>query len=202
MTQAACGFASVATEAGPLTPAAASLHRIVSALAQRVAATDAPQALEHADQGAAFLDGRFHYTADQHRLERESPDWIIGRDLFRGQPGFSERVHKIIGVVEAVSLVNWMGWDWAPVLLRPIVRLQAGGTHRTTEYDRCCQEVAQKQLLRLARRRPPGNQSLGEEDPAGFFERALLWAESNPEARMELVAEALVGGVTLEDAIA
>ena len=77
--------------------------------------------------------------------------------LSAGLEGVTGDVHKVVAAVEAVSMLQWIGWEWAPLILRPVVRLQASGVHALDEYDRCLQEVEGKELLRLARRRPERN---------------------------------------------
>ncbi len=119
--------------------------------------------------------------------------------LSAGLEGVTGDIHKVVAVVEAVSLLSWIGWEWAPVVLRPVVRVQASGTHSLGEYDRCLREVEGRELLRLARRRPPGQPALGERDPGAFLARALEWAEHSPEDRRTLVATLLAEGTPLED---
>ncbi len=119
--------------------------------------------------------------------------------LSAGLEGVTGDVHKVVAAVEAVSMLQWIGWEWAPLILRPVVRLQASGVHALDEYDRGLQEVAGQELLRLARRRPPGQPALGERDAGGFLARALEWAEAEPHDRLRLVSENLRAGVPLED---
>lgn len=119
--------------------------------------------------------------------------------LSAGLEGVTEEVHKVVSVVETIALLQWSGWEWAPVLLRPVVRQQAWGRHRPAEYDRCCQVVADRQLLRLTRRRAPGVESLGEKDAPGLLERALEWAEADPDTRLNRTGAWLAEGIPLED---
>lgn len=119
--------------------------------------------------------------------------------LSAGLEGVTRDAHKVISVVEGAAALSWLGWEWAPLVLRPVVRLQASGAHELDEYRRCLDEVQRLELLSSARRRPPGPPSYGEQDPQGFFQRAVAWAEGTPDERRAQVSAALREERTLED---
>jgi hypothetical protein len=142
-----------------------------------------------------WADHRFAWLV--RNLEKEQ---VIDLLLSSGLEGVTWGAHKVIGVVEVVALLQALGWNWAPTWLRPIVRHQAGASGGRAEYDQCREWVAQYELLRRARRRPPGHPSWGERDAAGFLQQAVQWAESEPRERAALVAGHLAEGIGLEDA--
>lgn len=45
-----------------------------------------------------LLDGIFHFTSPIEKLKRESPDWIIARNVFNTE-ALSETSHKIMGAL-------------------------------------------------------------------------------------------------------
>ena len=106
----------------------------------------------------------------------------------------------LLGAVEALTALQQIGWEWGPVLLRPVVRQQATPKVRSDLYDRACREIASRQLLRRVRRRTPGVPSLGETEPQEFLERSLAWSQAEPVGRMEQMADMLAHGISLEDA--
>ncbi len=116
-----------------------------------------------------------------------------------GLEALSGQVDSLSAAVEALGLLQRLGWEWGAQVLRPIVRQQASAGPRSKLYERACSEVADRALLRTARRRSPGAPSLGETDPSGFLDRALEWCGETPEGRMIRAATALEMGVTLED---
>lgn len=134
---------------------------------------------------------------------------LLARDLEKGPlldlvfsaglEGVTREVHKVVGVVEGTALLQWLGWDWSSVVLRPVVRHQSSGSHGMEEYERCRAEVEGRDLFRAARRRPPGQPSLGERDARAFFREAESWAEGDGDQRRLQLADALAQGQTLED---
>ncbi|MEZ4649212.1 MAG: hypothetical protein R3E97_10620 [Candidatus Eisenbacteria bacterium] len=106
----------------------------------------------------------------------------------------------LLGAVEALTALQQIGWEWGPILLRPVVRQQASPAGRSDLYDRACREIATRQLLRRVRRRTPGVPSLGETEPQEFLERSLAWSQAEPVGRMEQMADMLARGISLEDA--
>jgi hypothetical protein len=141
-----------------------------------------------------WADHRFAWLV--RNLEKEQ---IVDLLFSAGLEGVTGGSHKITSVVEVVSLLQGIGWEWAPLWLRPVVRHQAGGPSDLAEYDLCRDLTAQRDLLRLARRRSPGQPALGEGEPDAFLQRAVHWAESDPGARAAQVADALADGISLED---
>ncbi len=144
---------------------------------------------------ADWADHRFAWLVQN--LEKEQ---IIDLLLSSGLEGVAVSAERVGGVVEAVSLLQALGWEHAPVLLRPVVRHQAAGTWNCTDYAHCRDLIEERDLHRLARRRPPGQPGLGERDPDGFLAEARDWAESGPGDRTQRIAAALAAGLPLEDA--
>jgi len=141
-----------------------------------------------------WADHRFAWLV--RNLEKEQ---VIDLLLSSGLECATQGAHKVLAVVEVVALLQALGWEHGWLWLRPVVRHQASGGADRREYDLCRDLVASRDLLRLSRRRPPGQASLGESRPDAFFEQAVAWAESDPPNRMELVAAALASGIPLED---
>lgn len=144
---------------------------------------------------ADWADHRFAWLVQN--MEKEQ---IIDLLLSSGLEGVAVSAERVAGVVEAVSLLQALGWEHAPVLLRPVVRHQAAGNWNRSDYDRCRDLTEARDLHRLARRRPPGQPALGERDPEGFLAEARDWAEAGPEDRTERMTTALAAGLPLEDA--
>lgn len=142
-----------------------------------------------------WADHRFAWLV--RNLER---DQVVDLLLSSGLEGATQDPHNVVGVVESVALLQGIGWEHAPVLLRPIVRRQASGLTGLAEYEECRETVARLDLLRLARRRPPGQPAFGERDPQAFLEQAGQWAEGDPKARSSQISSLLAEGVPLEDA--
>jgi hypothetical protein len=144
---------------------------------------------------ADWSDHRFAWLVQN--LEK---DQIIDLLLSSGLEGVSVSAERVAGVVEAVSLLQALGWEYAPVLLRPVVRHQAAGNWNRSDYDRCRDLTESRDLHRLARRRPPGQPAFGERDAAGFLAESRDWAEAGPDDRTERITTALAAGLPLEDA--
>jgi hypothetical protein len=142
-----------------------------------------------------WADHRFAWLV--RNLEKEQ---VVDCLLSSGLEGVTGGVHKVIGVVEVWALLQGLGWEWAPLLFRPIVRYQASGTGGQAEYDSCRELIAQRDLLHLARRRTPGQAALGERDPERFLREAVHWAESDPVQRTHSMERLLTEGIPLEDA--
>ncbi len=142
-----------------------------------------------------WADHRFAWLV--RNLEK---DQVVDVVLSSGLEGVTRGVHKVIGVVEVAGLLQAIGWQWAPVLLRPIVRHQASGWDGLVENEECREIIESRDLLQVARRRPPGQPSLGERDGDGFLQDAIRWAESAPRERSLQIASLLAEGVPLEDA--
>jgi hypothetical protein len=106
---------------------------------------------------------------------------------------------SIVLVVETVGLLQHLGWEAAPILLRPVVRHQSWGHGVPPEYESCRALVAERDLHRLVRRRPPGQVAWGEREPEQLFAESVRWAEAEPAARVECAARALAGEIPLED---
>lgn len=161
---------------------------------------------------AAKEDLVFRFLEAVHAGDPDQTDalfsWIV-RDMEReqatdlllsaGLEGVTCDLHAVVSAVETLGLLDRVGWEWATVLLRPVVRQQTVAVGRSADYEACIEEVAARQLLRAARRRAPGRRSLGEEDPEEFFRWSREWAQCDPENRRVLVGTALAAGVTLED---
>lgn len=141
-----------------------------------------------------WADHRFAWLVRNQEKEQ-----IVDTLISSGLEGVTGGSHKIIFVVEIAALLHGLGWQWAPILLRPVVRHQAGFPAVLGDFEACRELVARHELLKLARRRSPGQPALGEADPESFLQRSILWAESEPEARSRQVAAALVEGAALED---
>jgi hypothetical protein len=144
---------------------------------------------------ADWADHRFAWLVQN--LEKEQ---VIDLLLSSGLEGVAVSAERVAGVVEAVSLLQALGWEHAPVLLRPVVRHQAAGNWNRSDYDRCRDLTEIRDLHRLARRRPPGQPALGERDAEGFLAESRDWAEAGPEDRTDRIATALAAGLPLEDA--
>ena len=144
---------------------------------------------------ADWADHRFAWLV--RNLDKEE---VIDLLLSSGLEGVSVSAERVAGVVEAVSLLQALGWEHAPVLLRPVVRHQAAGNWNSSDYDQCRDIVELRDLHRLARRRPPGQPALGERDAEGFLAEARDWAEASPGDRTERITTALAAGLPLEDA--
>lgn len=50
-----------------------------------------------------ILDGIFHLTSSQQRLEDESPDWIVAK--YFGLKGLSKKIHEWIGMLLLIGSV-------------------------------------------------------------------------------------------------
>ena len=144
---------------------------------------------------ADWADHRFAWLV--RNLDKEE---VIDLLLSSGLEGVSVSAERVAGVVEAVSLLQALGWEHAPVLLRPVVRHQAAGNWNSSDYDQCRDIIELRDLHRLARRRPPGQPALGERDAEGFLAEARDWAEASPGDRTERITTALAAGLPLEDA--
>ncbi len=142
-----------------------------------------------------WADHRFAWLV--RNLDKEQ---VVDLLLSSGLEGVTGSLQKVCAVVDAAALLQGVGWNQAPILLRPVVRHQAGGHGGMCEYDQCRDLVARKDLLRLARRRYPGQPAWGERDPDAFFRESVCWAESDPEIRAERIASVLESGISLEDA--
>lgn len=142
-----------------------------------------------------WADHRFAWLV--RNLDKEQ---VVDLLLSSGLEGVTASLQKAGSVVDAAALLQGVGWERAPILLRPVVRHQAGGHGGMREYDQCRDLVARKDLLRIARRRYPGQPAWGERDPDAFFREAVSWAESDPGGRAERIAALLETGVSLEDA--
>jgi hypothetical protein len=151
--------------------------------------------LEAVHKGDAdSADTRFSALASD--LARDEAGDLLFSSGLEGLTGPSD---TLLGAVEAVTALQRIGWEWGPVLLRPVVRQQATPAVRSDFYDRACQEIAARQLLRRVRRRTPGVPSLGETDPAGFLDRSLEWSKGDAVSRMAQMADMLADGISLED---
>ncbi len=144
---------------------------------------------------ADWADHRFAWLVKN--LEK---DEVVDLLLSSGLEGVSGNAGRVVLVVDTVALLQGLGWELAATLLRPAVRHQAGSPGGSLAYEHCRQLVAERDLHRLARRRPPGQAAWGERDPDGFLELAVRWAEGTPEGRCELMGRALAAEVPLEDA--
>jgi hypothetical protein len=144
---------------------------------------------------ADWADHRFAWLV--RNLEKEQ---VIDLLLSSGLEGVAVSAERVAGVVEAVSLLQAVGWEHAPVLLRPVVRHQAAGNWNRSDYERCRDRTERGDLHRLVRRRPPGQPALGERDAEGFLAESRDWAEAGPEDRTERITTALAAGLPLEDA--
>jgi hypothetical protein len=142
-----------------------------------------------------WADHRFAWLV--RNLEK---DQAIDLLLSSGLEGVTGSIQKVISVVDAAALLHGVGWDWAKILLRPVVRHQASGHSGMREYDECRDLVEKKGLLRQARRRAPGQPAWGERDPDSFLREAVAWAEAEPSRRAEGIADVLETGISLEDA--
>jgi len=142
-----------------------------------------------------WADHRFAWLI--RNLDKEQ---VVDLLLSSGLEGVTGSLQKVAAVVDAAALLQGVGWNWAPILLRPVVRHQAGGHGGMREYDQCRDLVARKELLRLARRRYPGQPAWGEHDPDAFIRETVSWAESDPGVRAGGIATLLESGVSLEDA--
>jgi len=138
-----------------------------------------------------------HFAWLVRNLEREQ---VVDLLLSSGLEGATGSAHKVIGVVEVVSLLQGLGWDWARTWLRPIVRHQAGSVSGLAAYEECREMASRHDLLRVARRRPPGQAAWGERDPEGFFAAAVAWSEADARERAALIAATLADETGLEDA--
>ena len=144
---------------------------------------------------ADWADHRFAWLV--RNLDKEE---VIDLLLSSGLEGVAVSAERVAGVVETVSLLQALGWEHAPVLLRPVVRHQAAGNWNSSDYDQCRDIIELRDLHRLARRRPPGQPALGERDAEGFLAEARDWAEASPGDRTERITTALAAGLPLEDA--
>lgn len=139
-------------------------------------------------------DQRFQWIARD--LTREQATDLL---LSSGLPKFTHCVDTLIAPVETLAQLNWVGWEHAPLLLRPVVRMQAAAIGSAQIYDQACHVVSARQLLRTAGRRAPGAVALGERDPAAFLHLATEWAEADGEGRLAVVASALATDRSVED---
>jgi hypothetical protein len=144
---------------------------------------------------ADWADHRFAWLV--RNMEKEQ---VIDLLLSSGLEGVAVSAERVAGVVEVVSLLQALGWEHAPILLRPVVRHQAAGNWNRSDYDRCRDLTEARDLHRLARRRPPGQPALGERDGDGFLAESRDWAEAAPGDRTERITAALAAGLPLEDA--
>lgn len=139
-------------------------------------------------------DQRFQWIARD--LTREQATDLL---LSAGLPKFTHCVDTLIAPVESLAQLTWTGWEHAPLLLRPVVRMQAAAVASPETYDQACHVVSARQLLRTAGRRAPGAIALGERDPAAFFQLATEWAEADGPGRLAVVASALATDHSVED---
>jgi hypothetical protein len=142
-----------------------------------------------------WADHRFAWLV--RNMEKEQ---VIDLLLSSGLEGVAVSAERVAGVVDAVSLLQALGWELAPTILRPVVRHQAAGNWNRTDYVRCRDLTETRDLHRLARRRPPGQPALGERDADAFLAEARDWAEAAPDDRTERLTTALAAGLPLEDA--
>lgn len=151
--------------------------------------------LEAVRAGEADLaDHRFAWLV--RNLDKDQVTDLL---LSSGLEGVTASANKVVLVADTVGLLQHLGWDLAPALLRPVVRHQAWGAKGLVEYDRCRELIAGRDLHRLARRRPPGQAAWGERDPHGFHDAAIAWAESEPAERAIQVQSVLADAMPLED---
>lgn len=139
-------------------------------------------------------DQRFQWIARD--LTREQATDLL---LSAGLPKFTSSADTLIAPVESLAQLSWVGWEHAPLLLRPVVRMQAAAVASPEIYDQACHVVSARQLLRTAGRRAPGAIALGERDPAAFFQLATEWAEADGAGRLAVVASALATDHSVED---
>ena len=143
---------------------------------------------------ADLADHRFAWLV--RNLEKEQVTDLL---LSSGLEGLPASANKVVLVADVVGLLQTLGWELAPLLLRPIVRHQAWGATGLAGYDRCRDLIAERDLHRVARRRPPGQAAWGERGALEFHDAAVAWAEAEPEERAARVQSILADAMPLED---